>query len=76
MQRREFITLLDGAGRSTAALFHNMGNPIAPPQWEERKKAAQALGIDVILLDVRNRDDIFRAFEAANPCRVADTVTE
>ena len=51
---------------STAALLHNMGNPVVPPQWEETKKAAQALGIEVILLDVRSRDDILRAFETAS----------
>ena len=34
-------------GHSTAAFFHNMGNPVVPPQWEETKKAAQTLGIEV-----------------------------
>jgi putative ABC transport system substrate-binding protein len=57
-------------GSSTAALLHNMGNPVVPPQWEETKKAAQALGIEVILLDVRSRDDIIRAFETASARRV------
>jgi putative ABC transport system substrate-binding protein len=57
-------------GTSTAALFHNMGNPVVPPQWEETKKAAQALGVDVILLDVRTKDDIPQAFEKANARRV------
>ena len=58
---------------STAALLHNMGNPVVPPQWEETKKAAQALGIEVILLDVRSRDDILRAFETAS-ARHIDTL--
>jgi putative ABC transport system substrate-binding protein len=53
-------------GSSTAALLHNMGNPVVPPQWEETKKAAQALGIKAVLLDVRSSDDIPRAFETAN----------
>ena len=43
-----------------------MGNPVVPPQWEETKKAAQALGIEAVLLDIRSRDDIPRAFETAN----------
>jgi putative ABC transport system substrate-binding protein len=54
------------SGSSTAALLHNMGNPVVPPQWEETKKAAKALGIEAVLLDVRSRDDIPRAFETAN----------
>jgi putative ABC transport system substrate-binding protein len=37
-------------GASTAALPHNTGNPVVPRQWEETKKAAQALGIEAILL--------------------------
>ena len=53
-------------GGSTAAFFHNMGNPVVPPQWEETKKAAQTLGIEVALLDVRTKDDIPRAFETAS----------
>ena len=57
-------------GSSTAALLHNMGNPVVPQQWEETKKAAQTLGIEVILLDVRSRDDILRAFETASARRV------
>src|SRR5712672_1143008 len=57
-------------GASTAALFHNMGNPIVPQQWEETKKAAQALGIEAVLLDVRTRDDILSAFEKASAGRV------
>src|SRR3954469_12680069 len=53
-------------GNSIAAFFANMSNPVVPPQWEETKKAAQALGIEVSLLDVRSRDDILTAFETAS----------
>jgi putative ABC transport system substrate-binding protein len=53
-------------GNSIAAFFHNMGNPVVPQQWEETKKAAQTLGIEVALLDVRTKDDIPRAFETAS----------
>jgi putative ABC transport system substrate-binding protein len=60
-------------GHSIAAFFHNMGNPVVPPQWEETKKAAQTLGIEVFLLDVRTRDDIGGAFETA-AARRADTL--
>jgi putative ABC transport system substrate-binding protein len=57
-------------GHSIAAFFHNMGNPVVPPQWEETKKAAQTLGIEVTLLDVRTKDDIPAAFETAAARRV------
>jgi putative ABC transport system substrate-binding protein len=57
-------------GNSIAAFFSNMSNPVVPPQWEETKKAAQALGIEVSLLDVRSRDDILAAFETASARRV------
>jgi putative ABC transport system substrate-binding protein len=57
-------------GPSLAAFFHNMGNPVVPPQWEETKKAAQTLGIEVSLLDVRTKDDIPAAFETATARRV------
>ncbi len=53
-------------GNSVAAFFHNMGNPVVPQQWEETKKAAQALGVEVMLLDVRTKDDIPAAFDTAN----------
>jgi putative ABC transport system substrate-binding protein len=53
-------------GGSTAAFLGNMENPVVPLQWEETKKAAQMLGIEVALLDVRTRDDIPLAFETAS----------
>jgi len=53
-------------GTSTVGLLNNMGNPVVPPQWGETKKAAKVLGIEAVLLDIRNRDDIPRAFETAN----------
>jgi len=53
-------------GSSTVGLLNNMGNPVVPPQWEATKKAAKALGIEAVLLDIRSRDDIPRAFETAN----------
>ena len=47
------------------ALLHNMGNPAAPPEWEETKSAARALGLQPELLDVRSQGDLSRAFELA-----------
>jgi putative ABC transport system substrate-binding protein len=50
---------------SRVALLHNMGNPAAPPEWEETKMAARSLGLHVELLDLRSQDDLGRAFELA-----------
>lgn len=50
---------------SRVALLHNMGNPAAPPEWEEIKTAARALGLQVELLDVRSQGDLDRAFDLA-----------
>jgi len=47
------------------ALLHNMGNPAAPPEWEETKMAARALGLRAELLDVRSQGDLGRALELA-----------
>jgi putative ABC transport system substrate-binding protein len=50
---------------SRVALLHDMGNPVAPPQWAETETAARTLGIEAELLDVRSLQDIGRAFDAA-----------
>ena len=50
---------------SRVAFLHNMGNPVAPPEWEETRKAAHSLGLQVELLDVRSQGDLGRAFELA-----------
>jgi putative ABC transport system substrate-binding protein len=50
---------------SRIALLHNMGNPAAPPEWEETRTAARSLGLQAELLDVRSQDDLDRAFELA-----------
>lgn len=47
------------------ALLHNMGNPAVPPEWEETKAAARALGRQAELLDVRSQGDVAAAFEQA-----------
>ena len=50
---------------SRVALLHNMGNPAAPPEWEEIKTAARALGLQAELLDVRSQGELYRAFDLA-----------
>jgi putative tryptophan/tyrosine transport system substrate-binding protein len=55
---------------SRVALLHNMGNPAAPPEWEETKNAARALRLQAELLDVRSEDDFGRAFELAAGLKV------
>jgi putative ABC transport system substrate-binding protein len=57
-------------GLSRVGLLHNMSNPAAPPEWEETKTAARALGLQVELLDVRTPGDLGRAFELAGRQRV------
>ena len=43
----------------------NMSNPGLARQWSEIEKAARKLGIQPQLSDIRRRDDIERAFDAA-----------
>src|SRR5207249_5431796 len=50
---------------SRVALLHNMGNPAAPPEWDETRMAARSLGLRAELLDVRSEGDLGRAFERA-----------
>ncbi len=57
-------------GLSRVGLLHNMSNPAAPPEWEETKTAARALGLQAELLDVRTPGDLGRAFELAGRQRV------
>jgi putative ABC transport system substrate-binding protein len=42
-----------------------MGNPALPAQWKEVEVAARSLGIEPQLLDVRKREDVEPAFDAA-----------
>lgn len=59
---------------SRVALVHNMANPAAPPEWEETKRAASSLGLDVELLDVRSEADLSRALDLAVRQRVGAVV--
>jgi len=47
------------------ALLHNMGNPAAPPEWEDTDTGARALGLGAELLDVRNEQALAQAFATA-----------
>jgi len=58
---KEFVPNISRVG-----LLHNMGNPAVPPEWEETKRAARALGLQAELLDVRSGADLGRAFENAS----------
>jgi putative tryptophan/tyrosine transport system substrate-binding protein len=55
--------LVPGAAR-IVALF-TMSNPATPSQWKEVERAARALGIEPQVLDVRKREDLGPAFDAA-----------
>ena len=57
-------------GSRRVGLLSNMSNPVIPPQWEETKKAARALGIEAILLDVRRTEDLAGVYETAVRQRV------
>ncbi len=50
---------------SRIALLHNLGNPAAPPEWEETKAAARALGLRADMFDVRSQGELHAAFERA-----------
>jgi putative ABC transport system substrate-binding protein len=70
------------AGIRRIAFVQNIGNPIAPSQWEQLATTAQSLGLEVQLLDVRKPEDIVRAFDTAIAWRADamlvgnDTVTQ
>jgi putative ABC transport system substrate-binding protein len=57
-------------GMARVGLLHNMGNPAAPPEWDETRAAARALGLQAALFDVRREGDLARAFEQAAQQRV------
>jgi len=50
---------------SIVAGLYDMSNPVAPPQWNAFRAAAQILGMQPHLLDVRERNDIGAAFDLA-----------
>jgi putative ABC transport system substrate-binding protein len=50
---------------SRLGFLANMSNASVPAQWDEIKFAAQALGINALMFDVRKPEDITPSFEAA-----------
>lgn len=60
------IELLKEAFPSISAVGHlnNLGNPVAPPQWEATRAVASQLRLKAELFDVRNEADIVQAFSA------------
>jgi putative tryptophan/tyrosine transport system substrate-binding protein len=50
---------------SRIAAILNMSNPSIPPAWKEIERAAQSLGIQAQLVDVRKPDDLGPAFDGA-----------
>jgi putative ABC transport system substrate-binding protein len=46
------------------AFMQSMGNPVAPPQWDATRKAADALGLASELIDVRTEAQIRQGFGA------------
>lgn len=50
--------------------LHNMGNPVAPPEWQAIEAAAKALGISVELFDIRIEPDIAAAFSSMRQHKV------
>lgn len=63
-KRVEFLReLIPGVTR--VGFLANMSNPIIPPQWGVTRDAARGFGIEAELLDVRNAEDVMRAFEIA-----------
>jgi putative ABC transport system substrate-binding protein len=80
-KRVELLRALVPKAARIAALF-NMGNPANPPEWKEVEMAARSLGMQTQLLDVRKREDLAPAFDAAVRQRAdglvvgIDTVTQ
>jgi putative ABC transport system substrate-binding protein len=58
------IELLKEAVPSLSVVGHlnNLGNPVAPPQWEATRAVASQLRLTAELFDVRNEADIVEAF--------------
>ena len=50
---------------SRLGFLANMSNASVPAQWDEIKLAAQELGINALMFDVRKPEDITPSFEAA-----------
>ena len=58
-------------GLRRIAFLQNMGNPVAPPQWEELKAIAESRGVEAQLLDLRKLEDVALMIDAASRQRAA-----
>jgi putative ABC transport system substrate-binding protein len=56
------------------ACLYNMGNPVLQAQWTKAEAAAHALGLRVVLVDVRNGRDIDRGFDGLVRQRVGAVI--
>jgi ABC-type uncharacterized transport system substrate-binding protein len=52
-------------GAARIAALYNMANPIFLPRWQQMERLAHSVGIQPQLLDVRRREDLESAFDAA-----------
>jgi putative ABC transport system substrate-binding protein len=52
------------------AAIEDPGNPANTTQWEQIRDAARTLGIGALKLEVRNAEDVIRAFDEAHRQRV------
>ena len=64
-KRVEMLKQMVPAAAAIAA-FLNMSNPLQVLEWKEIETAAQLLGLRSRLFDVRNAEDIRRAFDTAS----------
>jgi putative tryptophan/tyrosine transport system substrate-binding protein len=55
---------------SRVGFMANMSNASVPAQWNETRLAAQTLGVEALIFDVRKPEDIAPSFEAAVAMRV------
>src|SRR6476660_9416106 len=49
---------------SSVGFLNNLGNPVAPPQWEATRAVASQLRLTAELFDVRSEADIVQAFSS------------
>src|SRR5262249_16522697 len=47
------------------AVIMDPGDPVVPPQWRDAQSAAERLGVQLQRLEIRNADDLRRAFQIA-----------
>ena len=55
---------------STVGFLNNLGNPVAPPQWEATRAVASQLRLTAELFDVRSEADIVQAFSTMGDKRM------